>query len=368
MAVSLSADLGQRRKEVDDLLGADAFAWSPNLVDYAYRLGPLLFWSQLTLELVSGAVDSPAWSQDGRALAFVSTTALFPSDQPGLYTRAPIGSGATTQLIVPGTTAHTPRWSPDGTKLLYRDGDWRMVASTPGAPPTAIPGSAGATLADWQPCAPTSYSCISYSPPHCTSTSQTATTQADQPVDLPAPPCTDPASLGLSLVVTKGPEHGTLSGQRYTPAAGFVGQDTLTYQMSNGTDKSEDVTVKLFVVPRPAAASLTPPPPPATPRAPFLTARATPKLDRKRTTLVKLACDQNCSFELRLTGQLKKKPKKTLKGTLAKRTLAGGRELSLRLRLPTKPKGTLKTVWITGSVRNAAGEARSVKLPVRLPR
>jgi hypothetical protein len=193
------------------------------------------------------------------------------------------------------------------------------------------------------------------------------TTQADQPVDVPAP-CKDPASLGLSVVVSKLPEHGTLVGQRYTPARGFVGQDAVTYEVSNGVGDPEVVTVKIFVVPRPAAAaSPTPTPTPVVIRAPFLTARATPKLDRKRTTLVRLACDQNCSFDVRLTAQLKK-PKKTVRGSIAKRTLAANRELSLRLRLPTKPKGTLKTVWITGTVRSATGESRSVKLPVRLPR
>jgi len=42
--------------------------------------------------------------------------------------------------------------------------------------------------------------------------------------------------------------------------------------------------------------------------------------------------------------------------------------VALTLRLPSKPRGTLKTVWVTGRVRNAAGDVRSVKLPVRLPR
>ena len=98
-----------------------------------------------------------------------------------------------------------------------------------------------------------------------------------------------------------------------------------------------------------------------------LTARVAPRLDRKRKTLVKLACDQDCSFEVRLTGTLKK-PKKTLRGTVLKRTLRAGQVLSVRLRLPTKPKGRLKSVYVTGTVRNAAGEKRDVKLPVRLPR
>jgi hypothetical protein len=42
--------------------------------------------------------------------------------------------------------------------------------------------------------------------------------------------------------------------------------------------------------------------------------------------------------------------------------------LSLHLRLPTEPRGAVKTVWITGRVRNAAGDTRAVKLPVSLPR
>jgi hypothetical protein len=251
--------------------------------------------------------------------------------------------------------------------LLYRaDSEWKTVPAS-GGTGTAVPGLTGATLADWQPCdLPRTKSCESIAPPVCTSGSS-VTTQADQPVDVPAP-CKDPASRGLSVIVTRAPEHGSLAGQRYTPAPAFVGQDAVTYKVSNGAGDAEAVTVKIFVVPRPAAAaSPTPTPIPVVVRAPFLTARATPTLDRKRTTLVRLACDQSCTFEVRLTAELKKK-KQTVRGSTAKRTLAANRELSLRLRLPTKPKGTLKTVWITGTVRSATGESRSVKLPVRLPR
>ena len=70
----------------------------------------------------------------------------------------------------------------------------------------------------------------------------TATTQADQPVDLPAPPCTDPAGRPLTLVVVKAPEHGTLAGLRYTPAPGFSGQDAVAYRVSNGVAESETRT------------------------------------------------------------------------------------------------------------------------------
>ncbi len=139
----------------------------------------------------------------------------------------------------------------------------------------------------------------------------------------------------------------------------------MTFHVNNGSGDSENVRVTIFVVPRPVAVSA--PPLVVVARAPFLSARATPRLDSKRTTLVKLACDQDCRFEVRLTARLHSS-KKLLKGTLVKRSLNAGHVLSLRLRLPRKPKGTAKTVWVTGSVSNASGQSRSIKLPVALPK
>ncbi len=348
-------------------LVAETFAWAPNLSEYVRMAGTLLYWSGMPLELVVGAVGTPAWSADSTALAFVSALPQVP-DPPGLYVRTPIGNQAATQFVAP-MPVQSPRWAPNGQSLLYRaDADWKIVPTTGGAA-TTVPGLTGATVADWQPCVPgVSQSCESVAPPICSSVSLSATTEADRPVDLPPIPCTDPAGRGLSMVIVKAPEHGSLVGQRYTPAPGFIGQDALTYKVSNGVGGSPEVTVKLFVVPR-AAASVQPTatPTPVIIRAPFLTARATPKLDRRRTTLVKLACDQNCSFKLRLTATLKKR-KKTVRGSTIKRTLAANKVLRLRLRLPSKPKGGLKTVWIIGTVRSATGESRTVKLPVRLPR
>jgi hypothetical protein len=372
-AVKIKADLTTQQKVVENL-PADAFAWSPNLIDYAYRVGPLLYLKDVGLELESSTASTLSFSRDGQALAFVSTKPISPADQPGVYVRTPIGQGGgSPQLVAAGGDVGTPRWAPDRSALLYRAGaGWKTVPATGGAG-TAIAGTAGAPLADWQPCVPgTTNSCTSYAPPHCDVVAQTMTTQADQPKDLPAnDSCRDPVSLGLSLVVVTPPAHGRLVGLRYTPDPGFIGEDAVTYRMSNGSGLSEPVTVKIFVVPRPAATVVVPSPTPAAPRAPFLTARATPRLSRKRTTLVKLECDQSCTFAVRLTGHLKKarkSRKKTVKGSVVRRSLPGHHVLSLRLRLPSKPKGTLKTVWILGTVRNAAGESRPVKLPVRVPR
>ena len=196
------------------------------------------------------------------------------------------------------------------------------------------------------------------------------TTLTDQPVELPAPPCTDPAGLPLQLVLVKDGDHGTVSGSVYTPRSGFVGQDSVTYRVSNGGAVSDIVRVTVFVVPRPAAAGPAPSTntPPAAVAAPFLSARVKPALDRKRTTLARLACDQACSFTVRLEGTLRGKKKKPFKGKALKRALTPDRVLALRLKLPAKPKGTLKTVFITGTVRGANGATRPVKLAVSVRR
>ena len=83
--------------------------------------------------------------------------------------------------------------------------------------------------------------------------------------------------------------------------------------------------------------------------------------------MVALACDQDCSLTVRLTAKLRSS-KRRLNGPRLKRTVVAGRTVRLRLRLPRKPAGKVKTVWVTGYVRNAAGDVRTVKLPVRRPR
>jgi hypothetical protein len=79
-----------------------------------------------------------------------------------------------------------------------------------------------------------------------------------------------------------------------------------------------------------------------------------------------VSCDQDCALSVRLTARLRSK--RTLKGSLVRRRVAANRVLTLRLRLPAKPRGRPKTAWITGTVRNASGDRRRVKLPVTLPR
>jgi hypothetical protein len=344
----------------DLLAGTTDVAWAPGLKVFAPVIAGLLALPNVSLELPPAVTGIPAWAPDNSAVGFAR--------EGGLSTIPTTGGAAKPLLEGP---ASGPRWSPDSSALVYAAGaEVRIVPAAGGEPRTVIAGAEHAGPVDWQPCtAVTTLSCESVAPPRCSATSATATTQSDQPIDLPAPPCTDPAGRPLEVVVSRAPDHGTVAGLRYTPAAGFSGQDTVAYRVNNGVaDSAEVYRVTVFVVPRPVATVPSPGlrAPVLVQGAPFLSARATPRLDRKRTTLVKLACDQDCSLTVRLTAKLR--TNRTFTGPQANRTLGVGHVLTLRLRLPSKPHGKLKTVWITGRVRNAAGDVRSLRLPVRLPR
>jgi hypothetical protein len=338
-----------------DVLGLDALtsaiAWAPGAKDFTPLVGGLL----LAGLVPPAAAGIPAWAPDGHALAFARAG--------GLSTIAP-GQRAT--AVLEGADG-SPRWSGDSGSLVYtEDGAVRTLELASRAVATPLAGERLGPV-DWQPCvANVTLSCESVAPPRCSALTATATTLSDQAIDLPAPPCTDPAWRPLSLVVVKPPDHGTVSGLRYTPDAGFSGQDTVAYRVNNGVLDSEGFRVTVFVVPRPVAPQPRTRPPVLVQGAPFLSATATPRLDRRRRTLVKVTCDQDCSLTVRLSAKLR--TRRTFTGPLVKRTIMAKRVVRLRLRLPLKPRGTLKTVWVTGQVRNQAGATRGVKLPVRLPR
>jgi hypothetical protein len=331
-------------------------AWAPDLKAFTAVIRGLLAWTGLDQQ--PAVTGIPAWAPDLHALAFARPG--------GLSTIAPPADAKP----VLEAAAGSPRWSPDSAMLVYpAPGEVRTLTLATGAVGTVLAGVERLGPVDWQPCvAGVTLSCESVAPPRCSASAATATTQADQPIDLPAPPCTDPGGRPLSLVVVKAPDRGTLSGLRYTPAPGFSGQDTVAFRVTNGVVESETYRVTVFVVPRPAPPAVVPAtrPPVLVQGAPFLSASATPRLDRKRTPLVHVSCDQDCSFTVRLSATLR--TRNTFNGKQVKRSPAAKQVVRLRLRLPSRPRGTLKTVWITGRVRNAAGDVRTVKLPVRLPR
>jgi len=85
-----------------------------------------------------------------------------------------------------------------------------------------------------------------------TASAQSVTTAQDTPVVLTLTG-SDPNNLPLTYAVVAGPAHGTLSGTApnltYTPSAGYVGPDSFTFTVSNGTYTSAPATVSLTVNP-----------------------------------------------------------------------------------------------------------------------
>ncbi|MDA0181449.1 Ig-like domain-containing protein [Solirubrobacter phytolaccae] len=339
------------------------FAYASSLDRWAYTLLDVLLVSTNPLEVEAGVSGAPAWSADSSKLAYIQGGRLRVAMSPGL--------AQSTRFYVTRTAAAAPRFSPDGTALVYvADGQARTVSAVEDATSTAIPGLLGVSAIDWQPCGVATVTCRSSVPPTCVTNSVQVFTQTDQPVQLPPAPCSDPNALPLSFVLVKGPDSGTLAGTVYTPNAGFVGQDAVTYKVSNGASASEVIKVSIFVVRRPAG---TGPPaavtPPTVAAPPFLSLRVKPRLDRKRKTTARLVCDQACTFTVRLEGTVRvKKKTKTIKGKALTRSLTPDQLLALKLKLPAKPAGKVRSIWITGTVRGANGTSRPVKLPVTAAR
>jgi hypothetical protein len=343
------------RDPTDLLPGTTDIAWMPDTKDYTPVIG-----GRLALAGLEGGPEVtglPAWAPDTHAVAYQRAG--------GLSLITPRGEVRT---LLDGT-AGPPRWSPDAGALVYPAGGAVHILSLAGGSVAApFSGAARVGPVDWQPCVEgVTASCVSVSPPRCGTLTASTTTQVEVPVDLPPPPCTDPAGRSLSLIVSKPPEHGTVSGLRYTPAPGFTGQDTVAFRVSNGVYEIDAYRVTIFVVPRPPANPLVGTRPPVLVQgAPFLSARAVPRLDRRRRALIRVSCDQDCSLTVRLSAKLRSR--KAFRGPRISRTIAAKQLIRLRLRLPAKPRGKLRTVWVTGKVRNAAGDERTVRLPVRLPR
>lgn len=78
------------------------------------------------------------------------------------------------------------------------------------------------------------------------------TTRSDEPLDVTLGG-SDPDGDALSPAVVTPPEHGSLSGtgptRRYTPDAGFVGTDSLTFTVSDGELTSAPATITITVEP-----------------------------------------------------------------------------------------------------------------------
>jgi Bacterial Ig domain/WD40-like Beta Propeller Repeat len=349
--MSVRADGTDLRVDLPLVLGTLRIGLAPDGQRLAYVAGSALHvigLDGLVDQLVSSSVrGAPAWSPDSARIAFSTGAAQIVALTPP--------EPATTPLSPPGGVDSAPAWAPDGSQVVYMR---EQPATLRIGSRTVIAGALGDPA--WQPCTPgVTVSCVSVAAPTCAAPAS-ATTQSGQPIDLPAPVCTDPAGRALTVRVVEGPAHGTLAGTRYTPAAGFSGQDAVAYRASNGVLDSNVVRQALFVVPRNLGSVLVTQP---APRAPFLNARAVPRLDRRGRTTLRAGCDRDCRVSLHLTARAGK----TFNSKTLKRSLTAGRVVALKFSLRHRPRRRVRIAWIVGTV-SGAGHMRKVKLPVTPPR
>jgi Tol biopolymer transport system component len=228
--------------------------------------------------------SSPAWSPDGDRIAFVRYDAFVEAvggNDREIYVVNADGSGqrrltddgecAAGTTCRPDDTDGAPAWSPDGRRIAFISdrGEpvgqtglpvtqqvWEMRADGSGAHRLTATATAK-TAVSWRS---VPY-LVDAAAPDCRDL--TATTEHATPVRI-ALDCQDANGDALALRALDAPAHGELSAPaadgsvRYTPAAGFAGSDTFTYTASDGSADAPPARVTITV----AAA---PPPPTPTP-------------------------------------------------------------------------------------------------------
>ena len=229
----------------------------------------------LRLEFAVGVVGAPAWSPDGRRSSPTSIRRGLHRDRADLrrqrrlgVTRGPVGvaalgAGRPLARSTPRTRADAPA-------------RWRAARARPSSSP-------GTDAVTW----PTG----SRARPHHRPASRSRRRAArDRARARPRRPISRSTSLRRRAPTRRAaavgrrrqgrPSTARSTGLRYTPAPRASSARTrVTYRVSNGVGDSETVRVTVFVVRAPGAAAQTKPPPPPAPRAPFLSARAKPRLD-----------------------------------------------------------------------------------------
>jgi hypothetical protein len=76
------------------------------------------------------------------------------------------------------------------------------------------------------------------------------------------PQCADPEGEPITITVTQAPAHGTFdpASWTYTPARGYSGPDTFSYQASDGRRSSNIATARITVTPASGGGGTLPPP------------------------------------------------------------------------------------------------------------
>ncbi len=257
-----------------------------------------------------GQISWLSWSPDGARLAYgtsgmLRTISLDGRDDRGLVTATSLGD---------------PAWSPDSTRIVYRDDGRLRVVPADGGDPVDLTHTGGVEP-DWSPDGREIV--YAYGADLRATTADGAATRTVSSQTMLAEPDWQPCVAGV------------------------------TYNCASPTPAP------------PCCVAVTRPPvvttPAPAPRAPYLSAVAPPKLDRNGRGWLRVRCDLSCAFSLRLVVRV---PGHRIEGTVLERRLPAGEVLRLRLRGPARRR--IRSAWVTGTVRDAAGLHRAVRIPVDL--
>jgi hypothetical protein len=312
-------------RTVLDEEGAAGPTWAPDGARLALLRGP----DVLTMGIDGGDVRTVpvpflgqiswlSWSPDGARLAYGTSGML-----------RTIGlDGADDRPLATATVLGEPAWSPDSTRIAYRDDGRLRVAPAGGGDPVDLTRSGGVEP-DWSPAGREVVYAYGAGV-RATAVDGGATRALLVPADaqtMLAEPDWQPCVAGVTISCASSPPPAP------APAPGGAGP----------------------AVPRPVAV----PPPPK--RAPYLSAVAQPRLDRRGRGSLRVRCDVDCTVSLRLVVRLQGGG--AINGPSLARKLTAPAVMRLRLRAPERRR--VRSAWVRGSVTGAGGK-RSVRIPVTL--